>query len=377
MSNTQMLTGNSLTVKLWEKTAWVQAMQRTALGHVFNRGCVYFPDKLMGKSTVPGDNITFPYVGKLTNIPIGEGGTADGNEEALSLQNFQMAINVSRIPVLNPNTDTIEQQRTVVEFETNTRKVLAKRAAELLDTSMFYQLAGANPTSLTINGTTYSTASQLLHVQGNNTPIAPTSNRQIWANNQTSDQNLTSNDYMTLDLIDIALEKNERSDQPIAPLDGDTFDLYISPEQLVDLQQNTTGKIQWFNIELAKIIGENGENSIEHRFKNKMICAGKYRNVYIYSAPRVAYGVNSSSSAVITTVRRAVMVGEDALSFASPFGGRVTDKDVPFKLFFQLKDYDYYKGIEARLLYGLKKMSPTNKDDIGTMVISTYAASHG
>ena len=26
---------------------------------------------------------------------------------------------------------------------------------------------------------------------------------------------------------------------------------------------------------------------------------------------------------------------------------------------------------------GLKKMSPTNKDDIGVMVISTYAASHG
>jgi hypothetical protein len=156
MAQTQMLTGNSLTVKLWEKQAWVQAMARTCLGHVFNRGGVYFPEKLMGKNTVPGDNITFPYIGKLTNIPIGEGGTADGNEEALSLQNFTMAINVSRIPVLNPNTDTIEQQRTVVEFETNTRKVLAKRAAELLDTSMFYQLAGAAPTSLTINGTTYS-----------------------------------------------------------------------------------------------------------------------------------------------------------------------------------------------------------------------------
>lgn len=377
MASTQMLTGNALTVKLWEKQAWVQAMQRTALGHMFNRGCVYFPEKLMGKNSVPGDNITFPYIGKLTGIPIGEGGTADGNEEALNTQSFNMSINVSRIPVLNPNTDTIEQQRSVIEFETNTRKMLANRARELLDTSMFYQLAGAAPTTLTINGTTYSNATQLLHVQGNNTPVAPTTNRQIWANNQTTDQGLTSNDYMTLDLIDIALEKNERSDQPIAPLDGDTFDLYVSPEQLVDLQQNTTGKIQWFNIELAKIIGDNDNNAIEHRFKNKMICAGKYRNVYIYSAPRVAYGVNSSTSAVITTTRRAVLVGEDALAFASPFGGRITDKDVPFKLKFQLKDYDYYKGIEARLLYGLKKMSPSTKDDIGVMVISTYAASHG
>lgn len=375
MSQTVMLSGNNLTVKLWEKKAWLQAMQRSVVGHSFDRGSIYFPEKLKGKDAV-GDTVTFPYVGKLTGIPIGEGGTADGNEEALDLQNFSMVMNVSRLPVLNPNKDTIEQERTTVDFEVNTRKALMKRAVELLDTSFFMQLAGANPTSYTINGTTYSTAAQLLHIQGQNTPVAPTSNRQIWPNGWTNDQSLTSNDIFTLDLIDYALEKIDRSDQIIEPLEGDTYDLFVSPEQLVDLQQNTTGKIQWFNIELAKIIGQNKDNMIENRFHNKMVCAGKYRNVFIYSAPRVAYGVNSSTSAVITTVRRAVLVGADALSFASPFGGRVTDTDVPVKFFFQLKDYDYYKGSEARLIYGMKKMSPSNKDDIGVMVISTYAAPH-
>ena len=67
---------------------------------------------------------------------------------------------------------------------------------------------------------------------------------------------------------------------------------------------------------------------------------------------------------------------ERSLSFASPFGGRVTDTDVPVKIFFQLTDYVYYKGSEARLIYGMKKMSPSNKDDIGAFVISTYAAAH-
>lgn len=375
MASTGMLTSNNLTVKLWEKKAWLQAMQRAVLGHAFNRGSVYFPEKLKGNNAV-GDTVTFPYVGKLTGIPIGEGGTGDGNEEALELENFSMIMNTCRLLVLNPNKDTIEQERTTVDFEVNTRKALTKRAVELLDASFFYQLAGANPTTLTINGTTYSTASQLLFVQGMNTPIAPTSNRQIWPNGWTNDQSLTSNDIMTLDMIDYALEKIERSDQTIELLDGDTYDLYVSPEQLVDLQQNTVGKIQWFNIELAKIIGQNKDNMIENRFMNKMICAGKYRNVFIYSAPRVAYGVNSSTSAVITTVRRAVLVGADALGFASPFGGRITDTDVPMKFFFQLKDYDYYKGSEARMIYGMKKMSPSNKDDIGVMVISTYAAPH-
>jgi hypothetical protein len=375
MASTGMLTSNNLTVKLWEKKAWLQAMQRAVLGHAFNRGSVYFPEKLKGNNAV-GDSVTFPYVGKLTGIPIGEGGTGDGHEEALELENFSMIMNTCRLLVLNPNKDTIEQERTTVDFEVNTRKALTKRAVELLDTSFFYQLAGANPTSLTINGTTYSTASQLLFVQGLNTPIAPTTNRQIWPNGWTNDQSLTANDVMTLDMIDYALEKIERSDQGIELLDGDTYDLYVSPEQLVDLQQNTVGKIQWFNIELAKIIGQNKDNMIENRFSNKMICAGKYRNVFIYSAPRVAYGVNSSTSAVITTVRRAVLVGADALAFASPFGGRVTDTDVPMKFFFQLKDYDYYKGSEARMIYGMRKMSPSNKDDIGVMVLSTYAAPH-
>lgn len=375
MAITQMLTGNALTVKLWEKRVWTQAMQRACVGHMFNRGCIYTPEKLMGSTSV-GDAITFPYVGKLVGMPIGEGGTLDGNEEALNLQNFTMIINVMRLGVLNPNDDTIEQQRTMIQFEQQTRKNFAKRTTELVDASAFNQLAGAAPTSLTINGTTYSTAAQLLFVQGLNTPIAPSTNRVFRAGGGTTDEGLTSSDTFTLDLIDFALEKNERSDQPIEALDGETFDLYVSPEQLVDLQQNTTGKIQWFNIELAKITGGYKDNELENRFKNGLICAGKYRNVWIYAAPRVAYGVNSSTSAVITTVRRAVMVGQDALSYGSPFGGRVTDTSVPIKIFDQLKDYGYKKGLEARMIYGLKKMVPSTLDDIGVMVISTYAASH-
>ncbi len=373
MSSTPMLTGNANTVKLWERKTWLQAMQRSVVGHAFDRGAIYVPEKLMN-ANVRGDNITFPYVSKLTAVPLGEGQTMDGNEESLQTESFNMSVNVTRFAVLNPNDDTIEQQRTNIEFEKTAIKQLGNRAVELLDSSFFYQAAGANPTTVTLNGTTYSGTSRL-QIQGNNTPVAPTTNRILRAAAAATDQALTSSDKLTLDIVDYALELNDRSDQPIERLEDNTFDLYVSPEQLVDLMQDTSGKIQWFNIELAKITGGK-DNFIETSFKNKIICAGKYRDVYIYSAPRVAYGLNSGTSAVITTVRRAVLVGKDALSYASPFGGRVTDTDVPFKLKTQLKDYDYYKGIEARLIYGMKKMSPSNKEDIGTIVISTYAAAH-
>ena len=101
MASTSMLTTNELAVKLWEKKTWIQIIQKSTLGHMFNRGCVYFPEELLGNDA-KGDQVTYAYVGKLTNIPIGEGGTLDGNEEASDLQNHSLAMNVSRIAVLSP-----------------------------------------------------------------------------------------------------------------------------------------------------------------------------------------------------------------------------------------------------------------------------------
>ena len=373
MAFTVMASSNSLTVKKWEMETWLQALQSTVMGHLQNRGAIYTPEELKGEKT--GDSVTFAYAGKLTKVPVGEGGTLDGNEESLDLKSHSMVMNVSRIGVLNPNNDTIEQQRTYVDFPDVSKRQLARRVAELCDTSLMYQLAGAAPTTLTIGGTTYGNATDLLHVQGQNVPTAPTSNRVIWQGAVANDQSLTSSNKFTLDLVDLALELASLTLQPLDMLEGNTFDLFVSPEQLVDLLHDTTGKVQWYTNELAKNMG--GKISmIDERFENNLVCAGKYRNVFIYESPRVAYGVNSSSSAVITSVRRAVLVARDALAVASPYGTQLTDEDVPVKFFAQLKDYDYYKGMEARLIWGAHKMAPTSKEDIGVVVIATYALTH-
>lgn len=214
-----------------------------------------------------------------------------------------------------------------------------------------------------------------LFVTGLNVPVAPSTDRIIRAGGAADDQSLNSSNTFTMDLIDFALEKIDTSNQPIDMLDDMTFDLFVSPEQLTNLKQDTSGKIQWFNMALARTTGGDA-SQIDGDIYQTMPCLGQYGRVNIYSAPRVAYGVNSSTSAVITTVRRAVLVGRDALSFASPFGGRPSDKDVPLKYFTQLKDYDYYKGLEGRMIYGLKKTVASNSSDIGVFVISTYAAAN-
>ena len=59
------------------------------------------------------------------------------------------------------------------------------------------------------------------------------------------------------------------------------------------------------------------------------------------------------------------MVGRDAVSFASPVGGLgASDTGVPFDAYVQLSDFDYVKAIDFRSIYGVKKMSPDNAQDV-------------
>lgn len=377
MATTVMTSANNSTIAKWEKKTWVEALQQTAFGELVTSGAFYDASAAFRGDNGRGDNLTFDYVGKLTNNPLGEGSVAFGNEEALDTGTHNMAIGLTRIAVSSPNNSSIEQQRTNIQFDEVTAKLQSNRALELIDTSVFQQLAGVNPTAFTMNGTTYSTAAQKLQVQGHNAPTAPTTNRILRAGGVAADQSLTSNDTMSMDLIDFALEKITSADQPIEPCADGYFKLFLHPYQVVDLRQDSGGKIQWYNNELAKVQGGKESNLTYKGNANKPVMVGEYLNVKIYQAPRVAQGVNGSSSAVVTAARRGVLVGKDALSFASPVGGIGSgDKQVPFKMFVQLSDYDYIKGMDFRSIMGIKKMSPSNAEDIGSFVISTYANAH-
>ena len=157
--------------------------------------------------------------------------------------------------------------------------------------------------------------------------------------------------------------------------------MYISHEQETDLKRDTTGKIQWYTNYLSAMEGgqiDNNKIMTGSEYATKPI--GKYANVNIIPCFRVANGVNSSNGNNISTVRRAVLCGRDAIGFASRFSGALTGDEteggnVPLMFSTQLKDYDYDKGIEARVIYGAKKIQFDN-EDYGSVVISTYAAPH-
>jgi hypothetical protein len=379
MATTGMLTGNALTVKLWSKLGFLDMYKSTAFGRMARRGTIMKADELSRAEA--GDDVTFNFTGLLTGTGVGEGGTLDGSEEALDLQSFSMQFGVFRHAVASPNEDTIEQSRTYVKFAERAREQLVGFHQSRLDASAFNQLAGVDSTTITVDGTVYSGTDRTF-VQGLNTINTPTTNRIIRAAGAATDQALTSADTFSLDLVDAAVEQLQRTYPHAGALEGEEFDLYISYEQSVDLKRDTSGKIQWYtNYLSATEGGMNGDNPIFTGDKYGTQPIGKYANVNIIPSARVAYGVNSSSSAAISTVRRAVLCGKNALSFASKFGGELRDGaadgngNVPLKFSTQLKDYDYIKGIEARMIYGLKKVQ-FDSEDFGSTVISTYAAAH-
>ncbi len=376
MATTAMLTGNALTVKLWSKLGFIDMYKNTAFGRMARRGTIMRAEEL--DRAEAGDNVTFSFTGILTGTGVGEGQTLVGNEESLDLQSFAMSYNVFRHAVSNPNDDTIEQARTNVKFEKTARELLPAFHAARLDASVFNQLAGVNSTTITVDGTVYSGTDRAF-VQGMNTINVPTTNRIIRAASAATDEALTSADVFTLDLVDAAVEGLQRTYPYAGALDGQEFDLYISFEQSTDLKRDTSGKIQWYTNALAMTEAGSDLLSVGDKYGTQPI--GKYANVNIIPTFRVATGVHSSTSAAISTVRRAVLCGKKALAFASKFGGNLSDGSadkngtVPFKFTTQLKDYDYIKGIEARMIYGVKKIQ-FDSEDFGSTVISTYAAAH-
>lgn len=374
MATTPMLTNSPNAVKLWGKKTYLQMTQKSFFGLAMNSGVCYFAEELMGRRANRGDEYTLDYVGQLTGTPTGEGQNASQNAEGLNISNMRMSMNITRKVVDVPNEDTIEQQRTNIRFGETARNRLADYMRNVLDAAMFQQLAGAAPVALQTDGINWTGANRV-HVFGHNEVIAPTSDRIIRPNGKATDEALDAGDRLTLAHLDYILEANETSNQPIQALPDGSFIGVFSPEQITDLKHDTTGAIQWFNIELSRING-GASNAIDEVFKNDFICAGKYANIWIYAHKRVAHGVHSSSNVLLPNVRRGVILGRDAISFASPFGGRPSDKDTPVKYFTDNVDIQYTQLIEARMSWGLKKMSPVGFQDNGVYVLSTYAASN-
>ena len=157
------------------------------------------------------------------------------------------------------------------------------------------------------------TAQSDVKYTGLNATVAPSSDRKVNAGGVAQDENLTSSDTFTLDLIDQAVETAKVGSNMVRPIrigGQPKYVMYLHPYQVTSMRTNSsTG--QWLDIQKAAMMGGQVTNSPIYSG-----ALGEYNGVVLRSSQDVTQGVNSSSGVAISTVRRAVLLGAQSAIIA-------------------------------------------------------------
>ncbi len=343
-----------MAVKIWAKSLAVQERHNLDLAPLIgdDANAIIHVKKDLSKGK--GDQITFGLRAMLQGDGKTENETAEGNGEALSIYSQSLIINELGHVVGVKSENTIDQQRVPFDLRDEGKDGLSEWWAKRLSVSFFNAVCGYTPQTNT-------------KFTGLNAVTAHTANRKIFAGTSTTDQGLTSADTFTLDLIDQAVEMATIGDQPIRPVmigGAKKFVVYLHPYQVTALKTNySTG--QWGDIQKAAAMG--GASTKSPIYTGAL---GEYNGCILRSSQDVTQGVNASSGAAITTVRRAVLLGAQAACIG--YGGKQSGEN-RYRWNEELLDHKRKLEISAWSIWGMKK-SVFNSLDFGALTISTYAS---
>lgn len=353
MAYTTFGVNDDSTVKVWAKDLSVAVRDTIEIAPLIGEdenSIIHYKTEL---KKGPGDRVRYSLLTRLTGDGFTEGETALGNAESMSLYTDDLIINELGNTVAPPSDNVIDSQRIVHDLRGKGRNLLALWFGDRMAQWFFNQVCGY-------------TAESRAKYYGFNAPTAPTSTRKVLAGTATNDQDLTSSDTFTLDLLLKAREKAVVGNNKVRPLKingvGDCYVCYLHDYHVRNLKSNfSTG--QWGDIQKAAMMG--GEVSKNPIFQGSL---GMYDKIILRSSQDVTQGVNSSSGAAISTVRRAVLLGAQAAAFAtgqnnSPSKYRWTE---------ELDDHGRKLELGGWTIAGMTK-TVFNSVDFGTVVISTYA----
>lgn len=363
MAITSYGVNDALAVKLYSKELAVEALKATEVAPLFGKS----PNSIIQIKTETkkskGDKVTFGLRMQLSGDGFTEGETAEGNGEALTTYSDSLFINELGHVVGVKSENTIDAQRVSHNLRDEAKDGLVDWWAKRITDSVFNQLCGNTATS----GTGFPSSSKYT---GLNAATAPTSGRIIRAGGVANDQSLASTNTFDLTLIDKCVEIAKTGGsgglvkiRPARVNGGEYYVMYLDPRQVTSLRTSTsTG--QWMDIQKAAMAGSKAsENPI---FSGAL---GMYHNVVLRESENLPKGVNSSTSALVASTRRAVFLG--AQSGVAAFGmdnalGRYRWNE-------ELYDHKRRLEVSGWTIWGMKK-TLFNSGDFGTIVVSTYAA---
>ena len=367
MADTTFGVNDALAVKLWARRLEYDIVYRTDISSLIGTS----PNSIIQLKTETqkesGDKVTFPLMKKLTGDGFTESEVAEGNGESLSLYSDAILINELGHVVEVPNRGrSIDAQRVPIMLREAARQGLRTWKSERMSKVFFNHVCGYTPETRA-------------KFNGNNTIVAPT--RSIWVDStgpavNDGDEDLVAGDEFTLSYVDFARELAETGDSPLRPVNvegvdggrdisGGRYVMYLHPYQVTDLRTNTdTG--QWLDIQKAALAGNASS-------KNPIYtdALGEYNNVILKKANHVTQGVNSSTGAAITDVRRAVLLGAQSCAIAFGKGNG------PSTYAWNEELIDHKRKLEVSIMcmYGMKK-TQFDSEDFGVVTVSSYAAKH-
>jgi N4-gp56 family major capsid protein len=362
MSVTTYGVNDALANKLWSKKLAVEVSKATAIAPLIGTSTNSIIQLKDETQKAAGDKVTFGLRTQLIGDGVSESQILEGNEEALTTYSDAIFINELAHAVRVKNDQTIDAQRVPFSLRDEANSGLTDWYADRLSMMFFMQVGGFTANQMAFEGRTINVSG--VHY-GFNAPTAPT--RVVRAAAAASDQALTSADVFNLQLIDKAVEAAKVANPKIRPVNVNgerVYVMYLHPYQVTDLRTSTsTG--QWLDIQKAAYMGSRANNPI---FDGSL---GMYNGVVLREAEHVVPGVNGSTGAQITTVRRAVLLGAQAAVAA--FGMKTAPEK--YKRVEELFDYQRELGVSVQTVLGMKK-AVFNSNDFGAIVVSTYAAAH-
>lgn len=358
--------------KIWSSALYTDTiMSEPLIQELLSDGVITRKDDL---SRANGGRVQFNYVHRLNGKGI-IGDTASARAAAANIRydNQEIAINELSKSVISKTDGSISQQRTPFSLtEENVPQVVDWYKQRFIVSAM-YQLGGFDATSLTFDGSTY-TGDERLELTGMNAASAPTANRSVWANNQTTDNGVNGDTSatLTLQLFDDARKKamTQTADKMnFKAISGKPYDYValVSTSGMTQLlqQAQSNGNLTISQMILSRLAGGGNSVDLPPMIYNKT----KLVEVPDHYMPR---GVNSGSS--LANTHRFMFCGEGALKLC--FGKGYSDQTgtVPgFNIASDVDVIDKYIITNITSLFGMEKCT-VNSEDVSVVTGAHYVA---
>lgn len=321
MAVTSYGVGDALAAKRFARQLSTEALLCTEIAPLIGSNA----DSVIQRKDEPkkekGDKVTVGLRMQLTGDGVSEGQTLEGNEESLTTYSDSLLLNELAHAVRVKGDNTIDNQRILFDTRVEAKAGLRDWYAKRTSIGFFLHACGYTGASYTHFGMTVDPTKTVYNM--GNTITAPTTNRKLFvaqgaSETNSADENIESDDIFDLRWIDYAKELANTTQPPIRPVTVEGKPMYICylhPYQVTDLRTSTdTG--QWQDITKAAYMGMGDKFPI---FKGAL---GVYNDTVLRVSNDIPPGVNSSTSASISTVRRAVLLGAQAamIGFGTDFG---------------------------------------------------------